>query len=79
MRLIRGVSTNCGLSKLRRNGVGWLSYFWINQAYREMPGMDQWLRLRGVCHDTKQLNGPSRNSEYTHTFIDDLCACLLSF
>jgi RNA-directed DNA polymerase len=37
----RGVSTYCMLSELRRYVVGWLNYFGISQAYREMPAMDQ--------------------------------------
>jgi RNA-directed DNA polymerase len=34
------------LSELRRYVVGWLNYFGISQAHREIPAMDQWLRRR---------------------------------
>jgi RNA-directed DNA polymerase len=42
----RGVSMRRLLSELRRYVVGWLNYFGISQAYREIPALDQWLRRR---------------------------------
>ena len=50
----RGVSTYCMLSELRRYVVGWLNYFGISQAYREIPAMDQWLRRRVRMYYWKQ-------------------------
>jgi RNA-directed DNA polymerase len=50
----RGVSTYCMLSELRRYVVGWLNYFGISQAYREIPEMDQWLRRRVRMYYWKQ-------------------------
>jgi hypothetical protein len=50
----RGVSTYCMLSKLQRYVVGWLNYFGISQAYREIPEMDQWLRRRVRMYYCKQ-------------------------
>jgi len=43
----RGVSMRTLLLQLRRYVVGWLNYFGISQAYREIPELDQW--LGGVC------------------------------
>jgi len=40
----RGVSMRTLLLQLRRYVVGWLNYFGISQAYREIPELDQWLR-----------------------------------
>jgi len=53
-RRSRGVSTYCMLSELRRYVVGWLNYFGISQAYREIPAMDQWLRRRVRMYYWKQ-------------------------
>jgi len=50
----RGVSTYCMLSELRRYVVGWLNYFGISAAYREIPAMDQWLRRRVRLYYWKQ-------------------------
>ena len=50
----RGVSTYCMLSELRRYVVGWLNYFGISQAYREIPEMDKWLRRRVRMYYWKQ-------------------------
>ena len=54
----RGVSTYCMLSELRRYVVGWLNYFGISQAYREIPAMDQWLRRRVRMYYWKQWKRP---------------------
>ena len=34
--------------------VGWLNYFGISQAYREIPELDQWLRRRVRMYYWKQ-------------------------
>jgi len=54
----RGVSMRALLTQLRRYVVGWLNYFGISQAYREIPELDQWLRRRVRLCYWKQWKRP---------------------
>jgi len=54
----RGVSMRRLLTELRRYVVGWLNYFGISQAYREIPELDQWLRRRVRLCFWKQWKRP---------------------
>ena len=54
----RGVSMRALLTQLRRYVVGWLNYFGISQAYREIPQLDQWLRRRVRLCYWKQWKRP---------------------
>ena len=50
----RGVSTFCMLRELKRYAVGWMNYFGLSQAYREIPELDQWVRRRVRMYYWKQ-------------------------
>ena len=54
----RGVSMRVLLTQLRKYVVGWLNYFGISQAYREIPELDQWLRRRVRLCFWKQWKRP---------------------
>ena len=41
-----GVSMNRRLTELGRYLRGWMGYFWINEYYRPIPEIDQWIRRR---------------------------------
>jgi len=41
-----GISMRVRLTKLADYLRGWMGYFWINEYYRPIPEIDQWLRRR---------------------------------
>jgi len=51
------------LTELRRYVVGWLNYFGISQAYREIPELDQWLRRRVRLCFWKQWNARAQGGD----------------
>ncbi len=54
----QGISMFRRLDELRRYAVGWLNYFGISHTYRQVLGLDQWLRRRVRLCYWKQWKRP---------------------